>query len=96
MSPLSRNGHFCRDLLPTPREFFASEGVDLRGNGEWAKGLCVFHDDHHPSLSVNLETGYAICWACGWRGDMLQFYMDLHGVDFACAAKALGAWEAQR
>ena len=33
------------------------------GNGQ-LKGLCPFHDDKNPSLSVNLTTGSWYCFAC--------------------------------
>jgi len=87
------NGRFRRELLPIPRDFFASEGIFLQREGPWDHGLCPFHDDCHPSLSVNLESGFSKCWSCGWQGGMVDFYMLRHGVNFVQAAKALGAWE---
>jgi DNA primase len=35
---------------------------------EWAKVLCSFHDDHHPSLSINLQKGYFKCHSCHAKG----------------------------
>lgn len=35
---------------------------------KYAKRLCPHHDDHKPSLSVNLATGWGKCFACGWSG----------------------------
>lgn len=47
------------------RAFYAEAMPSLRdtGMGE-ATGLCPFHDDNRPSLSVNLETGL---WKCVHR-----------------------------
>jgi len=52
-------------------------------------GLCPFHDDHNPSLSVNLETGLYRCFACDAKGDLFTFYQDWKGVDFPTALKEL-------
>jgi hypothetical protein len=38
-----------------------------------AKALCPFHDDHDPSLSINIKTGYWKCWVCGAKGDLKEF-----------------------
>ncbi|MDD5230090.1 MAG: CHC2 zinc finger domain-containing protein [Candidatus Marinimicrobia bacterium] len=42
------------------------------GNGQ-ASGLCPFHDDKHPSLSINLETGQWQCHGCGKYGNAITF-----------------------
>jgi hypothetical protein len=49
--------------------------------------LCPFHDDHHPSFSV--KKGYGKCWSCGWRGDIIQFWMQKNGRTFAEAVRSL-------
>ena len=36
---------------------------------EW-QCLCPYHDDTHPSFSVNVESGVFICFACGVKGTM--------------------------
>lgn len=40
-----------------------------------AMALCPFHDDHHPSFSVNVTTGHWKCWGadCGAKGDLTEF-----------------------
>jgi len=40
-----------------------------------ARALCPFHDDHKPSLSINVSTGRWKCFAeaCGARGDLREF-----------------------
>jgi DNA primase len=56
-----------------------------------ATGLCPFHSDSSPSLSVNLQTGLFKCFACGAAGDAFAFYQKLKGVDFPTAVLELGA-----
>ena len=76
-----------------------SAGIELRPHGKDRVGRCPFHDDRHPSLSVNLDTGAFRCRvpACGAHGrDVLAFHMARYGLPFAAAAKALGAWSATR
>lgn len=34
--------------------------------------LCPSHEDHSPSASVNLSTGWWHCWSCGAGGDILS------------------------
>lgn len=52
-------------------------------------GLCPFHGDRHPSLSVNEEKGSFVCYACGERGDVLAFVSKIENVGFIEAAKKL-------
>lgn len=42
--------------------------VPIRETREDALVRCPFHDDRHASLSINLERGWWICFACGERG----------------------------
>lgn len=89
-------GQFKRDLLPDPQSFFEAQGMKLRGRGEWRMTKCVFHDDSHASLSVNVHTGAYRCHACqAAGGDVLAFHRQQTGTSFIDAAKALGAWEVQ-
>ncbi|KAB2836209.1 MAG: AAA family ATPase [Candidatus Brocadia sp.] len=53
-------------------------------------GLCPFHDDHNPSLSVNIETGLFRCFSCDAKGDIFTFYQRLKDVDFQTALKEMG------
>ncbi len=93
----SRKQHFQRELLPEPLDFYARRLQTLKRNGKWAMALCPFHQDHTPSLSISVEKGSYRCFACGARGGgVIDFYMQLNDVDFKTAAKALGAWGADR
>lgn len=66
---------------------------DNGGNLE-AKGLCPFHDDHKPSLSINLVTGLYRCFACGAAGDVFAFYQKLKGgIEFPIALAEIAAMQ---
>ena len=52
-------------LLTTSKPFNLSE---LKHTGKNLMVLCPFHDDHHPSLSVNLEKDVYQCFGCGAKG----------------------------
>lgn len=43
--------------------------------------LCPFHDDHNPSLRVNLNTGTFHCFACGEIGTIVKLWKKLQGYD---------------
>jgi hypothetical protein len=90
---------FDRARLPDPLPYYAAELESLRGHGPSATARCQFHDDQHPSLSVNLDTGAFRCRvpACGAHGrDVVAFHMARYGIGFVAAAKALGAWSPTR
>ena len=41
-------------------------------NGDEMTVLCPFHDDTHPSLSINVAKGVYVCWSCGESGTMAR------------------------
>jgi hypothetical protein len=43
-------------------------GVAVKETRKDALVRCPFHDDRHASLSIDLEQGWWICFACGARG----------------------------
>ena len=63
--------------------------VTLNRVGHRWMGLCPFHGDRHPSLSVNEEKGSFVCYACGERGDVFAFVSKVENVGFIEAAKKL-------
>lgn len=70
------------------RNFYSQYIPSLKINGKSeAMGLCPFHDDHSPSLSVNIESGLYNCFSCGAAGDVFKFYQDHKKVDFLTALK---------
>lgn len=75
-----------RERLPTPAVYFARHVCKLGSpNAEgWAQGVCPFHADDHPSLSVRVlpDGGHWRCFAGCGHGDMLSFHMKMTGLPF--------------
>lgn len=72
-------------------KFYQEHIPSLQINGKpEALGLCPFHDDHNPSLSVNVEAGLYHCPVCGAGGDIFTFYQKIMGVDFPAALREVG------
>lgn len=62
----------------------------LHKSGKQYLGLCVLHPDKNPSLSVNEDKGVFFCHSCGASGDVIDFIMQLDGVNFPQALATLG------
>lgn len=67
-----------------------SADVQLKsaGGGRFM-GLCPFHDDKSPSMSVNPQMGLWHCFACGAGGDTFKYIEQRDGVDFRGAVELL-------
>ncbi len=64
--------------------------LDLRpAGGAKFKGLCPFHDDHHPSLVVDQQWQNYKCWSCNKYGDVITFVQEFERVSFAEALELL-------
>lgn len=63
--------------------------VALNRVGHRWMGLCPFHGDRHPFLSVNEEKGSFVCYACGERGDVFAFVSKIENIGFIEAVKKL-------
>ncbi|MFZ9032823.1 MAG: DNA primase [Anaerohalosphaeraceae bacterium] len=50
-----------------------SEHLNLEKKGKEMVGLCPFHADHKPSMSVSPVKQIFKCFACGAGGDVLKF-----------------------
>ena len=50
-----------------------SQYVVLKKSGAHYWGVCPFHDDKHPSMSVSPSKGIYKCFSCGAGGDALNF-----------------------
>lgn len=64
--------------------------VPLTGKGKNYFGICPFHDDHNPSMSVSNEKGVYKCFVCGNAGNVFNFIMEYEKVSFAEAVKIVG------
>jgi DNA primase len=66
------------------------ERVSLTRKGREFVGLCPFHDDHRPSLSVSPQKRIFKCWSCGAGGDVIKFVQLSQRVEFREALAMLG------
>ncbi len=66
-----------------------SRGIALKKNGKGYMGLCPFHNDTNPSLSVNIEKQLFQCFGCGTAGDVIRFVQLYDKVDFKEAVRRL-------
>ncbi|WP_347273243.1 DUF927 domain-containing protein [Candidatus Kuenenia sp.] len=72
------------------RSFYTKHIPKFEANGKAEVScLCPFHDDIHPSLSVNLEKGMFNCFACGKKGDAVIFLQLRYNLDKKGAMKMI-------
>lgn len=68
------------------------EYVTLRPAGTGSlKGLCPFHDEKTPSFTIRAQVGLWHCFGCGAGGDVIDFIMRIHNLDFLEAVEFLAA-----
>jgi DNA primase len=63
--------------------------VDLKRAGTNYKGLCPFHQERTPSFIVSPERQSFHCFGCGKGGNVFTFLMEMDGVTFPEAVRAL-------
>lgn len=66
-----------------------SKYVPLVARGKNYFGVCPFHDDHSPSMSVSKDKQIYKCFSCGATGNVFNFVMDYENVSFPEALKIL-------
>ncbi|WP_294393861.1 DNA primase [uncultured Clostridium sp.] len=66
-----------------------SENVRLKKSGRNYVGLCPFHNDKSPSLSVSQDKQIYKCFSCGEAGNVITFVMKYKKLTFQEAAKYL-------
>lgn len=57
--------------------------IPLTQKGKNFVGVCPFHSDHSPSMSVSLEKQIYKCFACGESGNVFTFVEKYENVSFA-------------
>jgi DNA primase len=68
------------------------EHVQLRNAGGGnLKGICPFHDEKSPSLSVSPSRGLYHCFGCSAGGDVIRFIQTIENLDFTEAVERLAA-----
>lgn len=64
-----------------------SDYVSLEKKGNNYVGLCPFHSDSNPSMSVSDAKGIFKCFSCGAAGGSLSFVQNYEGISFIEAVK---------
>ena len=59
-----------------------SSYLPLTQKGKNFFGVCPFHDDSNPSMSVSRDKQIYRCFSCGASGNVFQFIMDYEHVSF--------------
>ena len=59
-----------------------SSYIPLTQRGKNYIGVCPFHDDHSPSMSVSPEKQIYKCFACGATGNVFTFVSEYENVSF--------------
>ena len=67
-----------------------SRYINLTKAGKNYIGVCPFHDDHSPSMSVSPEKQIFTCFACGASGNVFTFVSDYEKISFIEAVRLLG------
>jgi DNA primase len=57
--------------------------IELKQAGSRWMGVCPFHQESKPSLSVNPEQGFYYCFGCQASGDLIDFYCRINGLEFS-------------
>lgn len=63
--------------------------IPLKKAGASWKGVCPFHNDTHPSMTVSPVRQSFMCFACQTGGDALSFVMKYENLPFADAIRKL-------
>ena len=61
--------------------------VNLESHGKNYFGVCPFHDDHSPSMSVSPDKQIYKCFVCGATGNVFNFIENYLGISFLEAVK---------
>lgn len=64
-----------------------SSYLPLTTKGKNFFGVCPFHSDHSPSMSVSKEKQIYTCFSCGASGNVFNFIMDYENISFIDAVK---------
>ena len=59
-----------------------SDYLPLTQKGKNFFGVCPFHDDHSPSMSVSSEKQIYKCFSCGAAGNVFTFVQNYENISF--------------
>ena len=66
------------------------EYVSLSKRGKYYWGICPFHSDKNPSMSVDPERQTYNCWSCHNSGNVFNFIEQIENITFREALEKLG------
>ena len=69
---------------------FIDKYIPLTKKGKNYFGLCPFHPDTNPSLSVSREKQIYKCFVCGEAGNIFNFLMKYENINFIEAVNMIG------
>ena len=72
-----------------PIEDVVGQYVSLKRSGANLFGLCPFHSEKTGSFSVNPGKGICYCFGCHKGGGVINFIMEIEGLDFPDAVRFL-------
>ena len=64
-----------------------SNYISLERHGKNYFGVCPFHDDHSPSMSVSESKQIYTCFSCGASGNVYTFLQDYLNINFLASVK---------
>lgn len=64
-----------------------SDYIPLKMKGKNYFGVCPFHDDHSPSMSVSKERQLFKCFVCNKGGNVFTFVKDYENISYIDAVK---------
>ena len=64
------------------QELLDQYGVEYKSSGKSYLISCPYHEDRHPSFSINQEEGYFKCWSCGVKGSYRDLYKIISGQNY--------------
>ena len=67
-----------------------SEYVPLTKKGQYYWGVCPFHNDKNPSMSVDEKRQTYTCWSCHNSGNVFNFIEQIENISFREALKRIG------
>ncbi len=67
-----------------------SQYVNLEKRGNNYIGLCPFHDDKNPSMSVSPQKKVFKCFSCGVAGDVISFVSKIKNITISEAMREIG------
>ena len=61
--------------------------INLTPRGKNFFGICPFHDDHSPSMSVSKDRQMYRCFVCGASGNVFTFVKNYENISYYSAIK---------